>query len=108
MATWTWPVVAGDAVEVEPRVLVSRLGDGYEQRVADGINTMLRRMSVRLVADHDTVDAAEVFLVARGAVEAFDWAGLDGVLRRWVCRKWSRSWRVDSSELSATFEEVVV
>lgn len=107
MATWTWPVAAGDAVEIEPRVRVSRLGDGYEQRVADGINTMQRRVPVRLVADHDTVDAAEAFLVARGAVEAFDWTGIDGVSRRWVCRKWSRAWRVQSSELSATFEEVV-
>lgn len=107
MAVWTWPVVAGEALEIEPRVKVARMGDGYEQRVADGIHTMPRRYSIRLSADDATVAAADAFLRARAGIEAFDWTALDGHPGRWVCRKWSRSFDAGGGgTLSATFEEV--
>jgi phage-related protein len=107
MATWTWPIAAGEALEIEPRVKVARMGDGYEQRVANGIHTMPRRYAVRLAADDATLAAAEGFLRARGGVESFDWTALDGASGRWVCRKWSRSFDAGGGGvLQATFEEV--
>lgn len=107
MTTWTWPIAAGERVEITPRVRVSKFGDGYEQRVADGINTLPRKWSIRLAASTATVNAADAFLRARGGVESFDWVALDGRPGRWVCRTWSVSYDSgDGAELAATFEEV--
>lgn len=107
MPTWTWPVVAGQRVEIAPRVRVAKFGDGYEQRVADGINTQLRRFEVRLAADEFTVKAADDFLRTRGGVEAFDWTALDHRPGKWVCRSWSICYSAGGgAELDATFEEV--
>jgi phage-related protein len=107
MATWTWPVASGERVEITPRVRVARFGDGYEQRVADGIHTLARRFSVRLAAGEATVKAADDFLRARGGVEPFDWVALDHRPGRWVCRSWSVAYASGGgAELSATFEEV--
>lgn len=99
--------MAGERVEIAPRVRVARFGDGYEQRVADGINALRRKWSVRLAADTETVNAADAFLRAHGGTQWFDWIALDGVAGRWVCRSWSVSYASgDGAELSATFEEV--
>lgn len=107
MSDWTWPIAARERVEIVPRVRVARLGDGYEQRVADGIHTLARKWSVRLAADTATVNAADAFLRARGGVQSFAWTALDGQPGRWVCRSWSVSYASgDGAELSATFEEV--
>ena len=107
MATWTWPVVGGERMEMSPRVRVAKFGDGYEQRAPDGINTLLRKWGVRLAADEATVKAADDFLRARAGVEAFDWTALDHRPGKWVCRAWSVSYGPGGgAELTATFEEV--
>lgn len=107
MSDWTWPVVAGAQIEVAPRVRVARFGDGYEQRVADGINAMPRRISVLLRERRQIVQAADAFLRAHAGVQTFTWTPPDGGAGQWVCRTWSISYPAgDVAELSATFEEV--
>lgn len=106
MARWTWPIAIDEPIRTAPRVRVAKFGDGYEQRAADGINTLLRTVSVRLAADLDTLDAAEQFLINRGGVEAFNWYDPKGQDGLWVCRSWTRRDGVTGGELSATFEEV--
>ena len=74
---------------VKPRVLVGQFGDGYQQRVADGINTRGEdwqlTFSARTPAERDQILA---FLEARGAVEAFDWTSPRGTVGRFVCPEW--------------------
>lgn len=109
MATWTWPVVAGQGVEIETTARVARFGDGYEQRAANGLRPLRRRFDVRLAADYSVVKQADDFLRARAGIESFDWTPQDGVAGRFVCRKWSVSYGPgNGAELSASFEEVWV
>lgn len=109
MATFTYTPDFGAAPSYEPRVRVARFGDGYEQRVGDGINTMRETWPLTFAVRDDTETAAILaFLVARGGVEAFDWTPPgEGAAKRWICRKWSRSWDShDKNTINATFERV--
>jgi phage-related protein len=107
MATWTWPVAVDSALEVTPQVRVARFGDGYEQRAAAGLRSVVRSFAVRLSANIDTVKAAEEFLRARAGVESFDWTPLDHQPGKFVCRKWSVRYGSGSgADLDAVFDEV--
>tara|TARA_B110000879_G_scaffold129192_1_gene169852 strand:+ start:225 stop:626 length:402 start_codon:yes stop_codon:yes gene_type:complete len=60
------------AKQSTPRVLVSNFGDGYEQRIADGINTLNEvytlTFATRLKEDIDDIVA---FLDGKGGVSSF-------------------------------------
>lgn len=109
MATFTWSADYGASVDLQPRVKQVSFGDGYEQRVADGINT-LRQMwqlnfSNRTLTE---INAIDTFLRARGGIEAFDWTPpRASVAGKFVCRSWQRTavaGVIDS--ISAKFEQV--
>ena len=57
---------------INPRVLTATFGDGYEQRIADGINTLMETYSLsfktRLKADIDDIVA---FLDSKKGVTSF-------------------------------------
>ncbi|MCX8016423.1 MAG: phage tail protein [Rhodocyclaceae bacterium] len=110
MATWTWPVASGQAMEVEAIARVAAFGDGYEQRASAGLRRLRRRFDVRLAADYTAVvKPADDFLRACAGVEAFDWTPPDGAPGKFVCRKWSISYGPgNGAELTATFEETWV
>lgn len=109
MATFTYIPSYSVELEVTPRVRVAKFGDGYEQRTADGLNTLPRRWSLRFVRHDSDLDAVESFLVARGGVEAFDWTPPKGAAGKWVCREWRRSLtQPNYGEITCTFEEVWV
>jgi phage-related protein len=94
-------------MEVSPRVRRVAFGDGYEQRVADGINTMPAKWSLRFVRYNADLAAIAAFLSARAGVEAFDWTAPDGTSGKYVCRQWTRSYTGPQiGEISATFEQV--
>ncbi|MBE8597923.1 phage tail protein [Xenorhabdus sp. BG5] len=95
-------------VSHEPRVKVIKFGDGYEQRIKDGINNQLKKYQLSFVEKADTGRAIDEFLRARGAVESFTWlTSDDNQLRTFVCRSWTvnRQWLMWS--ISCVFEEVV-
>jgi phage-related protein len=74
----------------EPRVLVAAFGDGYEQRVADGINNDLETFDLvfnRATADIDTI---MTFLAGKGAATAFTWTPDGGSEITVVCPSWQR------------------
>lgn len=91
---------------VEPRVRRAVFGDGYEQRIADGINTMPERWDLSF-STSALVDAIEAQLAGYGGVTSFTWTNPKGVEIRVVCRSWSRT-IVDKnhSSLRAVFEQV--
>jgi phage-related protein len=73
------------------RVREAIFGDGYSQRVGDGLNVEGEEWSLSfrlLVSQADTVEA---FLRARGGTEAFLWTPpREATAKRWVCSQWSR------------------
>lgn len=112
MATFTSPPDFGYSIEKEPRVLRSAFGDGYEQRLADGINTAPRSFSLsfasRTQSERDTIIAfIEARYTSTGVVESFDWTPPVGSAGKFVCRKWTESQRYYGIyDIAATFEEV--
>jgi phage-related protein len=95
-------------VSHEPRVKVIKFGDGYEQRIKDGINNQLKRYQLNFVEIADIGHEINAFLQARGAVESFTWrASDDNQLRTFVCRSWTVNRHKSRWSVSCTFEEVV-
>jgi phage-related protein len=109
MATFTWTPDFGASAGYKPRVRVAKFGDGYEQRVADGINTGQDEWSLRFsVRDDLETGAILAFLNTRAGAEAFDWTppgAIDPI--RVVCREWSRSFdRNDQNTVTLKFNRV--
>jgi len=56
----------------KPRVLRMSFGDGYEQRIADGINTIARTFSVSFSPRHkEEIDDIVAFFDSKKAVTSF-------------------------------------
>lgn len=108
MATFTWVPDQGVAVDVQPRVLTTKFGDGYQQRVAAGINTRPEKWNVAFtLRSSSEVAAIESFLAARNGVENFDWTSPKGSTGKWICSSWQVRYNLASSnDLTATFEQV--
>ena len=104
----------------QPKVRVAKFGDGYQQRIADGINTIKDTFTVnfvnRLKAEADDIEA---FFRSKNAVTAFDFTypdsnsgtndseGTPVTTVKVVCSQWSQSWSNSGSySISATFERV--
>lgn len=110
---FTWNPERGYTVSRQPNVAVVKLGDGYEQRQAKGINPLMDSYSLTfkgtdgLCGRANIAKAVDAFLKARMSVEAFYWTPSDtGVQRLFVCRSWSTTKTGPHYELTATFEQV--
>ena len=79
-------------LENEPRLRTAGFGDGYEQRVRDGINHNPQKWNISFTKRSGTdIGAVYDFLTARGGVEAFLWTPRgEATPRVFVCKKWSR------------------
>lgn len=108
MAVFSWIPSPGSQVDDEPRVLSAAFGDGYEQRVGDGINNDLPKWSLKF----DTRTKAEAesirdFLKTQGGVQSFDWTPPLGTAGKFICRKWALNATTPLTyDISAVFEEV--
>jgi phage-related protein len=89
--TFTWLPTASHSKSIEPEVLVAKFGDGYEQRVARGINNIKDRWTLTFTGNRLAIDPVDAFLTARGGVEAFTWKNPDEVTALYLCRKWTKS-----------------
>jgi len=107
MATFAWsPQTAQKSAE--PRVLSAAFGDGYQQRVGDGINALAASWELTFSRTAADIDAIEDFLIARAGVESFDWTDPDGNAIRAICPSWARqpNTGLGSGSLTATFRQV--
>lgn len=110
MSTFSYTPEFGASKQLRPRVTAIKFGDGYEQRVAQGLNTQLEIWNLnfanRSQVDADAIDA---FLRARGGVESFDWTPPDAAAsKKFVCREWTRViQKANLYSISATFEQVM-
>lgn len=99
----------GAQKKTQPNVRVVKFGDGYEQRLAYGVNTQPKIWELKWSASSNAdADAIETFLEARGAVESFDWTPLEeATAYKFVCRQWQRDHQyADINVITATFEQV--
>lgn len=103
----------GMGYRVKPRVMTNAYGDGYSQRVGDGLNTMPRTFT--LTWGPISTPNAEIivaFFEARKAVECFFYttprdAAAGRTARKYLCSDWEHiatQWNQD--EVRATLTEV--
>jgi len=106
--TFTYCASIGARQQVRPRARTAIFGDGYSQRVADGINTKQEVWSLAFNGLTDVEAAAiEDFLEARNAVEAFTWTTPAGDTIKVVCPEWSREFtEPDVNSIAAEFQLV--
>ena len=83
-----WQPQYGASVDREPSIKRVRFGDGYEQRMVDGINAMLESWSLTFKYGPDTIAAIDLFLKTCNGVKAFTWTTPDGLTASFVCYKW--------------------
>jgi phage-related protein len=108
----TFPSIAStfDARKTsKPAKRTVRFGDGYEQRVAFGLNQNPKEWSLIFMVDNVDADIIEAFLDARAADSAsFDWTPPGELTSyKWVCEEWTRELKGDEfNQISATFRQV--
>ena len=108
-STFTWNPDYNAGGDFAPRVLSSKFGDGYEQRVPDGINnnpgSWALTFANRTNADGDAIDG---FLQAAGGYLWFWWTPpRAAVAVKVVCKKWKKSEPgPNGTTVTATFDQV--
>lgn len=110
MATQTFTPAPdyGCQLQKKPRVRAAKFGDGYQQRVADGINTAPEEWSLtfsaRTASEANTILQ---FLEDRAGVESFWWISPRGTTGRFICPEWTHSPSSYSTHtVTAKFEQV--
>lgn len=93
MATFTWTPDYPASSERTPRVKSVRFGDGYEQRIGDGLNTLLPSWSLSFsFRETAEIDALEAFLITHAGVHNFTWTPPRSTTAgRYICRSWTRT-----------------
>lgn len=109
MAEFTYTPDFGAQANYKPRVRVTQFGDGYEQRVTEGINARPQVWSLQF-NNRSNTEAGNIvsFLAARNAVEAFDWTPPnEETAIKVVCREWVKTVaRANLNNVQATFQQV--
>lgn len=107
--TFTWIPSYGADEDHKPRVIKIDFGDGYSQRLPDGLNTDLMKRNLSFQNRTTTeADAIIAFLKNEKGATAFYWTPPGGTQKKWTCDTYKRvnnSYNCDT--ITATFEEVV-
>lgn len=89
------------------RVLSAQFGDGYSQRIGDGINRITNTWTLSFTArSTEQADSIIEFLEARGGISAFNWTP-PGESKTYavICNDWTK---VYDSHLSATVQATFI
>jgi phage-related protein len=107
MAFPTTLKVTSSTKSSKPAVLVTKFGDGYEQRTVDGINANPENWDVSFAtAPRSDVDSVETFLETNIG-QPFDWTTPNGNTISVVCDEWSVEYSPGSLKtLSVKFKQV--
>lgn len=99
----------GYGVEEEPKRKVLDFGNGYQQRMQDGINPLLRKYTVSYKLKHKDAVKFRQFMVEHGGVRPFYFKDIanGGELVKVVCPKFPRQANLTHTVFSCEFEEVV-
>lgn len=108
--TFIWKPSYSSNVTASPKVKVIKFGDGYEQRVRDGINSLL--LDLDLSFDNRSSSEATAiihFLTEKSAYKSFLFlpSAPYNTMKKFVCRTWSHSTLFyNNQSIKAKFEEV--
>jgi phage-related protein len=106
-AIFTWFPDADLQLEIEPRVVSAKFGDGYEQRTQVGLNPIMEQWQVLFTGLPVEINAIDAFLREQGGVKSFTWKTPNEVEGRFLCRKWTiKRTRGVKLALSGVFEQV--
>lgn len=105
--TFIWIPDQGVTRNIEARVNSIKFGDGYEQRVGDGINVLNEDVPLSFtLRPKAEINAIDDFLAARYGVENFDWTNPRGETFKYVCKSWSPSYSHDGNcSLTCVFKK---
>jgi phage-related protein len=114
MSDWTYVPDRSYSASRAPRVREVKFGDGYSQRLQDGINYINESYSLSFNNRSFTdISAMDSFLETRGGSTSFTWTPPGEVEIKVICRNWDISvlnhTGVNSTSigsLTATFERV--
>ena len=102
------PVDKGFTTQSTPKIHMADFGDGYTQRIADGINNLQQTMEVSFsTRPKAEIDDLVAFFESLGGVNKFemtidDTNGAETI--KVLCQQWSQTWAFDNFySLSATF-----
>ena len=102
------PVDKGFTRQSTPKIHTMDFGDGYSQRIADGINNLQQTMNVSFsTRPKAEIDDLVAFFESLGGVNKFemtidDTNGAETI--KVLCQQWSQTWAFDNFySLSATF-----
>lgn len=105
------PVDKGFSRASTPKIHVASFGDGYEQRIADGINNLAQSMSLSFTTRPKAeIDDLVAFFESLGGVSKFrltidDTNGAETI--KVVCKQWNQTWAYDNFySLTASVERV--
>ncbi|EPD3172470.1 phage tail protein [Acinetobacter baumannii] len=107
MLKFEWSPDLGCERDETPLVTVTKFGDGYEARLATGINSQPNKWTVTFTNNLDEYRKIRAFLKQHGAVKAFEWVDPEGELGRYVCRSWkSKQVGFGVLQITGVFEQV--
>lgn len=108
MTEFTWTPDFGSNADVKTAVTQVKFGDGYEQRIPQGMNAVSEAWALQFnQREESEATAILTFLKARAGVESFAWTTLDGDDIVVVCRSWSKTkMKGGRQSITATFEQV--
>jgi phage-related protein len=107
MAIFNYCPSVSSSSEESAKILSSQFGDGYEQRISDGINSIKRSWQVSFSGKKEYINEIRDFLRARNGVESFEWTPPDGEEGKWTCDSWNKTYASGSVHtLRTTFKEV--
>ena len=98
-----------------PRVFITDFGDGYEQRLANGINNLVESYSITFNnRTKEEIDDITAFFANKGAVTAFNYVipdsnngGSGETTVKVICDNWSQAYNHgDFYSCAATFRRV--
>lgn len=100
----------GITTTIEPKIMSIKFGDGYEQRIQDGINNSLLKIDLSFDLRSAAESAAIIhFLNSRAGAESFLFTPVEpyATLRNFVCRSWSHTLIFyENNSIRASFEQV--
>ena len=94
---------------IKPKVLRVSFGDGYEQRVPDGINNIKRSWTLSYQQETPDADIIEAFLKSTKGADSFTWTPPRGSTGSWIISSegWTREVaNFGYEKINVTFEEV--
>lgn len=106
--TFSYTPTWNSALDEEPKVRVAAFGDGYAQRVPDGINTTAQKWDLVFDGVTDsTADGIVTLLRNNGGATYFLWTPPGGTQIKVICKQWRRDYAgYNSNNIRCRFEQV--